>query len=627
MNENDLRSYNVLKRFKIINLVNHALVVKDSGIKGFVKKSQEKKDMKKYNLKTGDVLTSKAKLKLEVGNIDVVLENSNMYEEVNKELTKEKVTYYYLNGETKNKLIKLNMFDFNRLFTNRAFIYITNKKVDTSNFYYCINITLNQIDKIKDILNGNEGLKLYGNYNTTNNITVKASTFFNDIGTNYYSGGAERYLIDLHEVCNELGFNLDIYQNGSKPYFRKYNNINVIGLKPIGIKNAFNYEFMDRQTKNYIYETKFKSNLHIYSAFQESYPNHIGPSIGISHGINWDNKCNNYKDGIQFWTANKLFIDSAHMCDKLVSVDTNTANWFQTIDFDLGNRKCHVIPNYVDTKEFCPRKDYLEKRDKIVITYPRRLYEARGLYITLDVVDDILDKYNNVEFHFVGKGFKEDVDKVEEKVKKYNGRVKCYNKSPYEMHEVYKMSDISLIPTQYSEGTSLSCLEAMASGNIVVATRIGGLTDLILNEYNGYLIEPDRESLKNALEKILDNYESHNEMKKNAIKVAEKFNKNTWKDKWKEVISSMNIKGESKTNELIEFYLNDISSLNNKVNNLIKDELMKGNLVYLKFKNSLKNDNITGNLLQVVPYDEEVVSKPSKVYSDKNLKIKDSIIL
>lgn len=249
------------------------------------------------------------------------------------------------------------------------------------------------------------------------------------------------------------------------------------------------------------------------------------------------------------------------------------------------------------------------------------------MYITLDVVDDILDKYDNVEFHFVGKGFQEDLDKVEEKVKKYNGRVKCYSKSPYEMHEVYKMSDISLIPTQYSEGTSLSCLEAMASGNIVVATRIGGLTDLILNEYNGYLIEPDKDSLRVTLEKILDNFESHKEMKKNAIKVAEKFNKNTWKDKWKQVISSMNLKGNSKTNELVEFYLEDVKSLDDKVYDLVKKELIDGNLVYLKFKNALKNDNLTGNLLQVVPYDEEVVSKAVRVYSDKKLNIKDSIVL
>lgn len=108
----------------------------------------------------------------------------------------------------------------------------------------------------------------------------------------------------------------------------------------------------------------------------------------------------------------KLFIESAQACDKLISVDTNTANWFQTVDFEIGNQKFKVIPNYVDTKEFYPDKDYLKKKDKIVITYPRRLYEPRGLYLALEAADKILEKYNNVEFRFVGKGFEEDLNNI-----------------------------------------------------------------------------------------------------------------------------------------------------------------------------------------------------------------------
>lgn len=610
MNSNDIRSYNILKRLGFVNLIKKAIIFKDSGVKGLSNNIKEKKLRKKFNLKNGEVLTSRTNLKLKIGYIDVILETGEMYEKVKRYFENENVVYYSFDGYS-TKTIKVNDYDFRKLFVNRSFIYITRKKYDMRDFRLGFNILYDELVKISELLNSFEGLKLYSNYNQTENITVKTSTFFNDLGTNYYSGGAERYLLDLFEVCNELGFNLDIYQNATIPFFRKYNNINVIGMKPNNIKNLYNLDYLDNQTKNYIYQTKFKSVLHIYSAFQECFPNHIGPSIGISHGVSWDNKSNNYKDGVEFWNSNITFIEGAKMCDKLVSVDTNTANWFQTINYDLGNKKFHVIPNYVDNVEFSPRKDYFKKREKIIITYPRRLYEARGLYIALDVVDDILEKYDNVEFHFVGKGFKEDLDKVEEKIKKYNGRVKCYNKSPYEMHEVYKMSDISLIPTQYSEGTSLSCLEAMSSGNIVIATRIGGLTDLIISGYNGYLIEPDKNSLREALIKILDNFEGHSEMRKNAIKVSETFNKQSWKESWKKVILSMNIKGKSKTNDLVVFNIGKIECINDKKITQIKDELKKGNLVYLKgdFEN-MENSN----LLQFVPMDEEIVSKPIREY-------------
>ena len=74
----------------------------------------------------------------------------------------------------------------------------------------------------------------------------------------------------------------------------------------------------------------------------------------------------------------------------------------------MGNQKINVITNYVDTKEF-KKDDNYKKKGKIVITYPRRLYEPRGMYLLLSIVDDLFKKYDNIEVHFVGKGFDEDV--------------------------------------------------------------------------------------------------------------------------------------------------------------------------------------------------------------------------
>ena len=86
----------------------------------------------------------------------------------------------------------------------------------------------------------------------------------------------------------------------------------------------------------------------------------------------------------------------------------------QTIDYKLGNTT-EVVPNYVNIDEFKP--DELKKdKTKITIVYPRRLYEARGLYLLLDNVDKILEKYQNAQIHFVGKGFKKDTDKIQEKI-------------------------------------------------------------------------------------------------------------------------------------------------------------------------------------------------------------------
>lgn len=90
-------------------------------------------------------------------------------------------------------------------------------------------------------------------------------------------------------------------------------------------------------------------------------------------------------------------------------MDTNTCNWFQTIDYSLG-RKISYVRNCVDNMIFHPVKK--NNLDKIIITYPRRLYAPRGLYMALDAVDTILAKYPNVEFRFIGKGFETDLKRL-----------------------------------------------------------------------------------------------------------------------------------------------------------------------------------------------------------------------
>jgi len=63
---------------------------------------------------------------------------------------------------------------------------------------------------------------------------------------------------------------------------------------------------------------------------------------------------------------------------------------------------------------------------------------------------------------------------------------------------------IAVIPSTYSEGTSLSCLEAMASGCAVVATNVGGLCNIVLPDFNGMLIRPTKKDIIFALEKLTD---------------------------------------------------------------------------------------------------------------------------
>lgn len=369
-------------------------------------------------------------------------------------------------------------------------------------------------------------------------VSVETVTFFKYDGTNYYSGGAERYLLDLHEICREIGVPYRVLQYGSYSWVRFYGETEVVAMAAReNSVDQLTVPLMDEMDAAFRRATCPEGAVNVLSPFYILRGRMDVPTIGISHGISWDSEYNHFTDGNTFWQTNRNVIDAAGECDRMISVDTNTCNWFQTLDYDTARRITYV-PNYVDGQTFSPREDFDVPRDRIVITYPRRLYAPRGLYAVLDILDEVLERYANVEFRFVGKGFESDTKHVEKKIRKWGDRVKMYSMPPDRMNDVYRDSDISLVPTMYSEGTSLSCLEALSSGNAVICTRVGGLTDLILDGFNGLLIEPNSRALKEALCRLLEDPEEMARLKRNAVMTAAAFSKEKWKRRWKQILLS-----------------------------------------------------------------------------------------
>lgn len=137
----------------------------------------------------------------------------------------------------------------------------------------------------------------------------------------------------------------------------------------------------------------------------------------------------------------------------------------------------------------------------------------KGPHDFLAAAFNILRSRDNVRFMLVGEGDDLLLEKLKESVQK-EGLEKRFiftgirNDIPSVLADI----DIFCLPT-HQEGLGTAILEAMAMNKPVVATRVGGIPDSVVEGDTGYLVRPgDRESLGRKISELLDNPQKAQEM-------------------------------------------------------------------------------------------------------------------
>lgn len=91
----------------------------------------------------------------------------------------------------------------------------------------------------------------------------------------------------------------------------------------------------------------------------------------------------------------------------------------------------------------------------------------------------------------------------------------------HDLPRIYADLDVLVISSD-NEGTPVSAIEAMASGRPVVATRVGGLPDLVAEGETGYLVPPrDPRAMATAILRLLSDPQTANYMGQTARVMAQ----------------------------------------------------------------------------------------------------------
>lgn len=365
-------------------------------------------------------------------------------------------------------------------------------------------------------------------------VVILSYTFFDFDGNNMYYGGAERYVLELARLMRELGYYPELYQCGNGYWVRYYRGLRVTGIDVGGEATRLADEVQNFEQDQ---------ALTIFSPFSLAQYVGVNPGVGISHGVFWD-----YAEMQANPTAMQAVFAAGRYLDRIVSVDTNTINAMRAAAAAAMADKFDYIPNFVDTEAFGAGP--VPDDGKVVVLYPRRLYHPRGYWLVANVLEDILTEYPQVEFQFVGKADQREEEHIKELVERYAGRIRWYWLPPEEMPQAYQQAQITIIPTVHSEGTSLSCLEAMASGNAVIATNVGGLPNLILPDFNGLLIDVSAAALLQALKKLIEDDALRQEFGRRGREVARSFSIESWRARWERVLRQYLV--VRKKNEILE---------------------------------------------------------------------------
>lgn len=366
-------------------------------------------------------------------------------------------------------------------------------------------------------------------------VALLTTNFFHPTQERIIMGGAERYQVDLCRLLNDLGYHVEVWQIG-EGWVKEFDGIKIRSI-PVN-KSKYN-TYLELNTA--FYENSMSFDYAIYFILPLAYPIAREKSIAISHGIFWDwpgfEAVASSREERQEWLR-RMNISLAGP-QKLVSVDTNTINFFNATLHNYYH-KWEYIPNYVDTEVFKPADDEgTTADDRVRVLFPRRLVPVRGINETMRAAEILTKRYPWIEFHFCGRGHD---DQTEMLMSQWIGtQERCYYYwKPFEMMpEIYRQADIVLIPSRSTEGTSLSALEAMACGKPVIAGLAGGLSDLVLPGYNGYLIKPTVNNLVEAIEELAGDKEKRRLMGRRGREIALTFDKKIWCQRWAKVIQEV----------------------------------------------------------------------------------------
>ncbi len=203
------------------------------------------------------------------------------------------------------------------------------------------------------------------------------------------------------------------------------------------------------------------------------------------------------------WIYRNINVRSLKYLDKVIAVSKFTRN--NCLNYGIDPERCIFIPNGIeidDAKKKFNKQDLskflkFNVSNKKILLSIGRLTKRKGFAWFIKHVIKRLD--DNIIYLIAGTGSEEKI--IRETIIKsrvMNQVIMLGSISEENKELLYQTADIFIMPNieikNNQEGFGLTSLEASKAGLIVMASDIEGITDAIIDNKNGYLVEAGNEN-------------------------------------------------------------------------------------------------------------------------------------
>ncbi len=187
--------------------------------------------------------------------------------------------------------------------------------------------------------------------------------------------------------------------------------------------------------------------------------------------------------------------------DKIITVSSATKDY--VLSLGAKPAKVKVMYNGVDLQRFRPlagkREEMRRKlgipQSAIVAVTVRRLVYKNGIDTLIECANIAVKKNPNIIFLAVGKGPDQNNVQIRAQQLGIENNFKLTGfVADADLPLYYNAADFFVLPSKSGEGLPLVTLEAMACGLPVIATNVGGISEILMDDW-GRLVPPNEPEL------------------------------------------------------------------------------------------------------------------------------------